>query len=161
MNAWRDQWQDLISECGHCLVYWIHKHYTGHILLLYKFTWTGLHLVVLCYKFYIVIDWQENMKFIFFVIWLPFLSVTTPNYHNRAKVVCLIYTPKAQGPQAKGWGCIYQANHECIWYNYYVTLSCANCPLRGQVLSNSNIIHQWHFSIYILSIIEFDFGLGT
>ena len=24
-------------------------------------------------------------------------------------------------------GCIYQANHKCIWYYYYVTLPCTNC----------------------------------
>ena len=36
-----------------------------------------------------------------------------------ARVVCLIYTPEAQG-------CIYQANNECPWYDYYVILPCTN-----------------------------------
>lgn len=33
VNAWRGWWQDLISECGQDLVYWIHKYYSGHIIL--------------------------------------------------------------------------------------------------------------------------------
>ena len=39
-------------------------------------------------------------------------------------VVCLIYTPDARGPQARGRGCIYQANHECPCYNFYIPLAC-------------------------------------
>ena len=33
----------------------------------------------------------------------------------------LLYTPEALGPQARG--CIYQANHECTWYNYYIPIN--------------------------------------
>ena len=35
-----------------------------------------------------------------------------------ALVICLIYTPSALEPAALG--CIYQANHSCAWYNYYI-----------------------------------------
>ena len=57
-----------------------------------------------------------------------------------AQKVCLIYTPKAQGPQAQG--CIYQVNHKCTWYNYYVTL-----------FFNAN-----GFTIFIVVLIAFDCG---
>ena len=33
-------------------------------------------------------------------------------------VVCLICTPSALGPA--GFGCTYQANHSCPWYNYNI-----------------------------------------
>ena len=37
-------------------------------------------------------------------------------------MVCLIYTPKYDGHRPEGWGCVYQANHECSWCNYNVAL---------------------------------------
>ena len=39
-----------------------------------------------------------------------------------ARAVCLIHTPEARGPQAQE--CIYQVDHKCTWYNYYIPLSC-------------------------------------
>ena len=40
-----------------------------------------------------------------------------------ATVVCLVYLPKAWGCRPEEWGCIYQVNHECPCYNYYVPLN--------------------------------------
>ena len=54
---------------------------------------------------------------------------------TQARVVCLICTPKA-----RGW--TYQADHECLCYNYYVTL-----PL-----------HTIGFTIFIVVLITFDCG---
>ena len=34
-----------------------------------------------------------------------------------------IQSPRITGTRAVG---VYQANHECTWYNYYVTLPCMN-----------------------------------
>ena len=41
---------------------------------------------------------------------------------------------------------IYQVNHKCTWYNYYVPLPCT--IVRGQALSSSNLCYQWCCSIY-------------
>ena len=58
-------------------------------------------------------------------------------------MACLIYTPEAQGLQARGLRVyIYQANHECTWYNYYVTLS----------------FYANGFTIFIVVLIAFDCG---
>ena len=55
-------------------------------------------------------------------------------------IYTLIYKPKARGPQARG--CMYQANHKCTWYNYYVTLS----------------FYANGFTIFIVVLIAFDCG---
>ena len=51
------------------------------------------------------------------------------------RVICLICTPE-------GWGWTYQAGHECLCYNYYVTLP----------------FHASGFIIFIVVLIAFDCG---
>ena len=55
-----------------------------------------------------------------------------------------IYTrsPRAAGPKAEGVY-VYQANHECTWYNYYVTLS----------------FYANGFTVFIVVLIAFNCGL--
>ena len=65
-----------------------------------------------------------------------------------ACVVCLIYTPEARG-------CIYQVNHKCTRYNYYVPLPCT--IVHGRALSTANLCIN-EVTLFIVSLIAFDFG---
>ena len=71
-----------------------------------------------------------------------------------AQVVCLIYTPEARGPQARG--CIYQANHECTWYNCYMPL-CTNCAWAS-AKQLKPMQYKNGFIVFIVAPIEFDYG---
>ena len=71
---------------------------------------------------------------------------------------------KPKGCRSEGCGCIYEANHECTWYNYYITLSsyangftvfivvpiAFDCGFKLGCFS--------HFTVFIVVLIAFDFG---
>ena len=72
------------------------------------------------------------------------------------QVVCLIYTPKGHRP--KGWGCIYQANHECTWYNSVICKISVHEPCVGEQKA-AQILFTNHMAVFIFPPISFSFGL--
>ena len=69
-----------------------------------------------------------------------------------------IYTqsPRAIGPSAEGVY-VYQANHEFIWYNYYVALLCMNC---GWVSAKQFKLYSLMMSLYLyFYLLHLIFGL--
>ena len=65
-----------------------------------------------------------------------------------------IYTrsQRAAGLRTEG---VYQVNHECTWYNYYITLPCTNCV--GECSAAQTLFIN-DVAVFIFPPIAFDFG---
>ena len=81
--------------------------FLGRVCIILKSIGQPLHCVVIQY---FTATCVTNVNILLTQRWNIYVIVIP-----WARVVCLIYTPEARGPQARG--CIYQANHKCPWHN--------------------------------------------